>query len=147
MAKLDNHGLPMSTTSDAAAAHYREGVTLLLATWPGAAEQLDAAIAADPDFALAHAARARLHALYAEPAEARTRIADAEQLAAQRGTERERSHVAGLVHVLNGRPKEALSQILAHLDRWPQDTLIFSLPLGAFGLFAFPAWRIMIRHA
>ena len=72
MANLDNHGLPISTASAAAAAHYREGVTLPLATWPGAAEQLDAAIAADPNFALAHAARARLHALYAKPAEART---------------------------------------------------------------------------
>jgi hypothetical protein len=53
MANLDNHDLPISTASDLAAEHYRAGVTLLLATWPGASERLDAAIAADPDFALA----------------------------------------------------------------------------------------------
>lgn len=64
MAKLDNHGLPITTASDAAAAYYREGIALLQSTWPGAAERLDAAIEADPDFALAHAARARLHAIW-----------------------------------------------------------------------------------
>ena len=26
---------------------------------------------------------------------------------------------------------------LGHLDRWPRNALILSLPLGAFGLFAF----------
>jgi MFS family permease len=55
MANLDNHDLPISTASDLAAEHHRAGVTLLLATWPGASERLDAAIAADPDFALAQA--------------------------------------------------------------------------------------------
>lgn len=38
---------------------------------------------------------------------------------------------------LNNRPKQALDLALAHLDRWPRDTVIMSLPLGAFGLYAF----------
>jgi hypothetical protein len=71
MARHDSRGLPLSTTSDSAAAHYREGVELMLAAWPGAAEALDAAIHDDPQFALAHAARARLHAISAQAAEAR----------------------------------------------------------------------------
>jgi hypothetical protein len=133
MANLDNHDLPISTASDLAAEHYRAGVTLLLATWPGASERLDAAIAADLDFTLAHATRARLHALCAEPAEARVRIVEAERLVAQR----ERSHVEVLTRALNNQPKQALAQALAHLDRWPRDTVILSLPLNAFGLFAF----------
>jgi tetratricopeptide (TPR) repeat protein len=137
MANFDNRDLPISTASDAAAEHYRAGVSLLLGIWPSAAEPLDAAIAADPDFALAHAARARLHALRAEPAEARVRIAEAERLVARNGTERERSHVEVLVHSVNNRPKQALAQTLAHADRWPRDAMILALPLGAFGLFAF----------
>jgi hypothetical protein len=66
MAHFDRYGLPISTTSDLAAEKYRAGVDLLLSLWPGAAETLDATIAADPEFALAHAARARLHAIGAE---------------------------------------------------------------------------------
>ncbi|MBK3411021.1 tetratricopeptide repeat protein, partial [Methylobacterium sp. IIF1SW-B5] len=75
MAHHDRRFLPLSTASDTAAAQYREGIDLMLAAWPGAAEALDAAIAADPGFALAHAARARLHAMRGEPAAARACIA------------------------------------------------------------------------
>jgi hypothetical protein len=56
----DRYGLALSTSSEAAAA-YRDGIDLMLSAWPGAEEAFDAAIAADSDFALAHAARARLH--------------------------------------------------------------------------------------
>jgi hypothetical protein len=137
MTKLDNYDLSISTASDVAAEDYRAGVNLMLATWPGAAERLDSAIGVDPHFALALAARARLHALCAEPTEAKARIAEAKRLAAAFGTERERSHVDVLSLALNSQPKQALSLALAHIDRWPRDTVILSLPLGAFGLFAF----------
>lgn len=137
MTHRDSRSLPLSTTSDLAAECYREGVDLLLSAWPGAAGALEEAIAADPDFALAHAARARLHALRAEPAGARARIATAEEIVARRGTERERSHVEILSLAINGQSAKALERALAHVDTWPRDVLIFSLPLGAFGLFAF----------
>jgi Tfp pilus assembly protein PilF len=87
MARTDRRGLPLSTASDLAAERYRDGVDLLLSAWPGAAEALEEATAADPDFALAHAARARLHAIRAEPTEARTRIAAAAEIASRHGTE------------------------------------------------------------
>src|SRR3954468_20868499 len=112
MARLDHRRLPLSTTSDLAAEHYREGVDLLLSAWPGAAEALDGAIAADPGFALAHAARARLHAIRAEPAKAREQIAAAAALVAQRGSERERSHVETLSLAIRGKSKEALRHAL-----------------------------------
>ena len=137
MDRPDRRGLPLSTTSDLAAGRYREGVDLLLSAWPGAAEALEGAIAADPDFALAHAARARLHAIRAEPAEARVRIAAAAEIAARHGTERERSHVEILSLAINGQPARALERALAHADAWPRDALVLSLPLGAFGLLAF----------
>ncbi|KFG67308.1 tetratricopeptide repeat protein [Microvirga sp. BSC39] len=137
MTRFDSRGLPLSTTSDIAAERYRHGVDLLLSAWPGAAEVLEEAIAADPDFALAHAARARLHAIRSELAKAKARIATAEEIVARRGTERERSHVTVLSLAINGLSAQALERALAHADAWPRDVLILSLPLGAFGLFAF----------
>ncbi|HEX2553230.1 MAG TPA: tetratricopeptide repeat protein [Microvirga sp.] len=137
MPHLDSRGLPLSTMSDLAAERYRQGIDLLLSAWPGAAETLEEAIAADPDLALAHAARARLHAVRGELPKARSRIAAAEEIAARRGTERERSHVEVLSLAIGGQSAKALERALAHADAWPRDVLIFSLPLGAFGLFAF----------
>lgn len=137
MAHIDSYGLALSTISDAAAAHYREGVALMLSAWPGAAEALDAAIAADPDFVLAHAARARLHAVRSELAQARARIAVAEEKLASARTEREASHVHTLSLAIHGKSQEALTAALAHADNWPRDVVILSLPIGAFGLFAF----------
>lgn len=137
MARLDRRGLSISTNADLAAERYRDGVDLLLSAWPGAAEALEAAVATDPDFALAHAARARLHAIRAESAEARALIATAADLVTRNGTDRERSHVAILSLAINGQAAQALHQALAHADAWPRDVLILSLPLGAFGLFAF----------
>ena len=134
---------PLSTASDEAAALYREGVDLSLAAWPGAAERFDAAITADPDFAMAQAARARLHAVYARPDEARRQMALAADLAARNGSEHEVSHIDVLTHLVNGRSREALERALAHADRWPRDATILSLPLGAFGLFAFSG---MVGH-
>ena len=64
MAHEDRYGLPLSTTSHEAASAYREGVDLMLSGWTGTAEALDRAIATDPDFALAHIARGRVHAFY-----------------------------------------------------------------------------------
>ncbi|WP_018262141.1 tetratricopeptide repeat protein [Methylobacterium sp. WSM2598] len=137
MAHLDRRGLPLSTTSDRAAARYREGVDLLLSAWPGAAEALEEAVAADPDFALAYAARARLHAMRGETAAARTRIEKAHEVVTRNGTPRERSHVATLSLAVTGQSAKALESALAHADAWPRDVLILSLPLGAFGLLAF----------
>lgn len=137
MAHTDSRGLPISTSSPEAAQLYRKGVDLLLSAWPGAFETLVQAIDADPDFALAHAALARLHAIRAEPAEAGARIAMAFELAARNGTPREQSHVATLSLAVTGQARKALESALSHMGSWPRDAIILSLPLGAFGLFAF----------
>ena len=137
MTHQDRYGLPLSTASDAAAAAYREGVDLMLAGWTGAAETLERAIAADPDFALPHIARARVHAFYQQGDLARAKAALARELVAKRGTERERSHVETLALAIEGRLPEAIASTLGHIESWPRDALVLSLPLGAFGLFAF----------
>ncbi|QOZ79730.1 tetratricopeptide repeat protein [Bradyrhizobium sp. CCBAU 53351] len=133
----DRYGLPLSTASDAAASAYREGVDLMLAGWTGMAEALERATAADPDFALPHIARARVHAFYQQGDLARQKAALARELAARRGTERERSHVETLGLAIEGRLPEAIAATLKHVESWPRDALVLSLPLGAFGLFAF----------
>ena len=137
MTHQDRYGLPLSTASDAAAGAYREGVDLMLAGWTGAAETLERAIAADPDFALPHIARARVHAFYQQGDLARAKAALARELVAKRGTERERSHVETLALAIEGRLPDAIASTLGHIESWPRDALVLSLPLGAFGLFAF----------
>jgi hypothetical protein len=137
MAFEDRYGLAISTSSEVAAQRYREGIDLLLSAWPGASEALDTAIEADPDFALAHAARSRTHLIYAEMQPAREKAATARQLVARNGSTREKSHVEILALTTEGQPAKALELALDHLDSWPRDALIMSLPLGAFGLFAF----------
>lgn len=137
MACVDHHDLPLSTSSIRAAGHYCEGTQLLLASWPGATEALEVAIDADPGFALAHAAWARMMAIRADARAAREAVRRAAALAEANATERERSHVAVLSKAIHGQSAQALDQVIQHLERWPRDVLVFSLPLGAFGLLAF----------
>ncbi len=133
----DRYGLPLSTSSHEAASAYREGIDLMLAGWTGTAETLERAIATDPDFALAHIARGRVHAFYQQGDLARKKAALARELVAKRGTEREGSHVETLALAIEGRLPEAIAAMRKHVEAWPRDALVLSLPLGAFGLFAF----------
>jgi hypothetical protein len=85
----DRFDLPV-TCAAAAVDDYVAAVDLLLSAWPGADALLDRALAADPDFALAHIARARLLQLQARMAEAQAAAADARSRA-DRVTARERA--------------------------------------------------------
>jgi tetratricopeptide (TPR) repeat protein len=137
MAFEDLYGLPISTSSETAALAYRQGIELMLSAWPGATEAFERAIAADPDFALAYAARSRMHLIYAEMPAAQEKAAAARRLTERNGTAREKSHVEILALTTEGQSARALEMTLAHLESWPRDALMMSLPLGAFGLFAF----------
>ena len=109
MACHDRYGLPLSTSSEAAAAAYRDGVDLMLSAWPGAAEALDAAIAADPDFALAHiGACPRMRFIYADVKAAQARAATARELVARNGSAREKSHVETLALGMEGQSAKSL---------------------------------------
>src|SRR5438445_3537738 len=79
----DRYGLPLSTTSSAAASAYRDGIDKMLSAWTGAAEAFERAMADDPDFALAHIARARIHSFYQQGDAARKEAALARELVAQ----------------------------------------------------------------
>jgi hypothetical protein len=132
----DRYDLPLTTASDRAAALYRDGVDRILAAWHGADAALDAAIAEDPDFALAHVARARVHQINMEGAAARAEAATARQLAAT-ASRRELQHVDIVASVVEGQGRQALQAAEQHLAEFPRDALILAQLLGAFGLYAF----------
>jgi Tfp pilus assembly protein PilF len=132
----DRYDLPLTTVSDRAAASYRDGVDRILSAWHGAGHAFDRAINEDPDFALAHIGRARVHQLHMESTEARAEAAHARRLAVT-ASRRERQHVEILAAAIEGQPKEALASAEQHLDEFPRDALVFALLLGAFGLYAF----------
>jgi hypothetical protein len=133
----DRYGLSLSTSSAQAASAYCEGVDLMLSAWTGAAEAFEHATALDPDFALAHIARARIHTFYQQGDAARAKAGAAREIAARHGTPRERSHVETLALAIEGRGDATIASVLKHVEEWPRDAVVLSLPLGAFGLFAF----------
>jgi hypothetical protein len=132
----DRYDLPLTTRSDRAAAHYRDGVDCMLSAWHGAEDAFDKAIAEDPGFALAHIGRARLHQLNMEGGQARAMAAQARELAAG-ASSREKNHVEIMAAVIEGKPKVAMPAAEAHLDEHPRDAQVLSMLLGAFGLYAF----------
>jgi tetratricopeptide (TPR) repeat protein len=133
----DRYGLPLSTDSSTAAQAYRDGIELTLSAWPGAAEAFERAIREDQGFALAYIARARIHSFYQEGEAARKAATLAREKVAQRGTAREKGHVETLALAVEGNLPAALKSALDHLEEVPRDAVVFSLLLGAFGLFAF----------
>jgi hypothetical protein len=132
----DRYGLPLTTTSDRAAAHYIDGADRMLAALHGADAAFDAAIAEDPDFALAHVGRARVHQINMEGTEARAKAARARQLAAA-ASPRERQHVEIMASVIESQARKATLAAEQHLEEYPRDAQVLSLLLGAFGLYAF----------
>jgi len=136
----DTLGLTLAGASEAAAAKYAEAVDLHLHAWPGAEAAMRAAVEDSPAFALAQAGLALLCLGRGDAPAAREAIARATGLldgASRAPSDRERSHVALLAHIVEGRPREALQAVQAHAARWPLDAFANTTALGAFGLFAF----------
>jgi len=132
----DRFGLPLSTTSEAAVADYVAGVDLLLSANAGAEARLDQALADDPDFALAHIAKARLCQVQARIAEAKAAAATARGFAA-RLTRREARHVEIIARAVDGDGPSAMALVEEHVAQYPRDGLALSLALGVFGLLGF----------
>ena len=128
----DRYGLPLSTTSAAARDAYVEGCEAKLTMYPGALEAFDRAIAADPNFALAHAVKA--HALLERgDAAARVSMAAANSLTAGLSA-REASHIAFFDLLSAGDTEAALSALSAHLNLWPRDALVLGTTAFTNGL-------------
>ncbi|MCK6454562.1 MAG: tetratricopeptide repeat protein [Alphaproteobacteria bacterium] len=132
--------LPVTTGAADALARYDRGVARLLTANAGVEALLDEAIALDPGFALAHAARARQLQLYARAAEAREAAERARALAAPL-PQRERGHVEAIWLAVHGQGARALDAVRAHMAAFPRDALVLSLALGVYGLIAFSGRR------
>lgn len=129
----DRYGLPLSTPSAAARDAYVEGCAAKLTMHPGAIEAFDRAIAADPGFALAHAARAHALLERGEAAAARTAMTAANSCAAGL-SDREQGHVACFALLVAGEAETALATVRGHLDAWPRDALVLSTTAFTNGL-------------
>jgi len=129
----DRYGLSLSTTSSAARDAYIEGCDAKLTMYPGAIEAFDQAIAADPEFALAHAARSHALLERGDPAATRASIATAKSLAAGLSA-REASHVAFFETLIAGNIEATLAALTKHLDAWPRDVLVLATTAFTNGL-------------
>ena len=130
----DRYDLPLSTQSQAARDGYVEGVDLFLSSNVGAEAALHTAIDADPNFALAHMALARVHHVNAKGKLARTHLADARALVCDT---RETAQIDTLGTLIEGNGALALEKARAHLSEHPRDALVAQICLGVFGLIGF----------
>src|ERR1051326_4697889 len=121
----DRFGLPLTTNSVDAAERYGEAIDLILSANIGAEPLLDAALAEDPDFALAHIARARLLQGPPRVADAREAAAAARALAA-RLTARERGHIETVALAIDGDGPGAMARLEAHVAEYPRDAVAVS---------------------
>jgi hypothetical protein len=136
----DRFGYPLTTASEEAAEHYRCAVDCMLSANIGAADALDAALHADPDFALARAAKARWLQLYMRIPEAQAEAAAARALR-DRLTPREARHVEIIALAVDTAGPQALALLDEHVADYPRDALPLSLALGVFGLLGFSGRR------
>src|ERR1700681_3102332 len=112
----DRYELPLSTAASAARDAYVQGCEAKLTMYPGAIEGFDRAIAADPGFALAHAARAHVLLEQGDASAARASMAAANSLAAGLSA-REASHIAFFDLLSAGDAEAALAALPAHRAR------------------------------
>ena len=131
----DLYGLDVTTASTVAQDAYVEGCQAALTFYPGAIQSYERAIAADPDFAMAHAGKAQILLRQGEPAAAREALADAKARVSN-VTDREASHIALFDLVFSGQTDAALAALDRHLGEWPRDALVVNTaanPNGVIG--------------
>jgi hypothetical protein len=129
----DPLGLPLSTTSEAAAV-YNQGLERVMLLQDGGEDLIRQATELDPDFALAHAALAMLGHEAGAASDVHASLAAARDAVTRRGDERERS----LVDVVGRRVADArhsgAQALLRHIEDHPRDVLAVSaaVPTIAF---------------
>jgi len=119
----DAYGLELSTSDRAAVDAYDRGVRALLGFGADTVECFRAAVAADPDFALARAGLAVSLYLLEKIPEGRAQMELATGVAASLPS-RERRHVEALALWVAGRGNEALPLMKALLAEHPRDLLL-----------------------
>jgi tetratricopeptide (TPR) repeat protein len=129
----DRYDLPVSTASAAARDAYVEGCELALTIYPGALECFDRALAIDPRFALAHAAKAQLFMREGKAAAARAAMTAAKEVAGGISA-REAGHIRYFDLAFAGQSDAAMDALYAHVEQWPRDALVIATATNPNGL-------------
>ncbi len=132
MARHDRYGLEVTTASPAAADRFQDGMDRLLSYGAGAEECFAAALAADADFALAHAGTALLAVAQGDAATARAAVERARATVAG-ATRRERQHVEALSVLIGGETARGLDLVDTHVTEFPRDALLVNQAGSAIG--------------
>ncbi|MCY4336800.1 MAG: tetratricopeptide repeat protein [Litoreibacter sp.] len=132
----DRYGNSLSTKSSAARDAYTRGVDHILSATYGATQAFEAALADDPEFALAEVGLARSKMYEGDMAAAKAALERGKSRNAKL-SDRERAHVAIFDSLLSGDPKGARAQTRAHMIDHPRDALAAQLCVSVFGLIGF----------
>ena len=125
-AYTDRYGLPLTTNSQTALAHYAEGLDLALSQNFGAEEAFDRAAEADDGFALAYAGRAFMEFIRIAVPEAKASAEKAVKLSPGL-TRRERGHVDVVSKFVNGQNHAATAAAQEHIKEFPLDSMLLRL--------------------
>jgi tetratricopeptide (TPR) repeat protein len=129
----DDYGLPLSTASPAARDAYVDGCEKKRTMYPGAIDAFDRALAADPGFALAYAAKAHSLLERGDRPGAMATITYGRQVSSGL-TEREARHIDYFTDLVLGESGSALRWLPEHLDRWPRDVMVLATAAFTNGL-------------
>ncbi|HET9735779.1 MAG TPA: tetratricopeptide repeat protein [Burkholderiales bacterium] len=132
--------LQLSTSSEEARRAYLDGEVRLLAAKPAPEKAFEKAIAADPDFALAHAGEARALFLVARYPQAKAAALMARELA-KNLPQREKNNVEVVVLTIEGGAAKAYQLAREHLQQYPTDAMVLAPCTGVFGLIGFSGRR------
>ncbi|MBI3827136.1 MAG: hypothetical protein HY294_14180 [Candidatus Rokubacteria bacterium] len=119
----DAYDLPLTTASPAARERYDAGTRGLLGWKASALESFDAATAADPALAVAHAGAAVCHFLDERFDEARA-AGERARAAAAGQSARERGHAESIALLVTGKVGDAERAMREHLGGFPRDLSI-----------------------
>jgi hypothetical protein len=120
----DHRGLTITTDSAEAAAHYREGLQLLVGSSPEALPALRAAVAADPGLGVALAALILCVSASGDRDDALMGALGRALDGSTRATRRERQHIEIIAGVVRGDSERARALAQDHLVEFPDDVLI-----------------------
>ena len=132
----DRYDLQISTSSDVARQAYVEAVDAILSATGNVENALDKCINADPNFALAYSAKARILQLKGKMPDAKQSAEKAVELAAN-ATDRERQHAQIFQLLTSGQGPAGLELIRKHVNEHPTDAFALAPACSVFGLIGF----------
>ncbi len=132
----DRYGNRVSTESNVALEGYIESVDSVLSATNDPLVGINKALAADPEFALAHVTKGRQFMLLGKMKEARESILRAVALAPGT-TAREQSHIEIFNLLSSGRSPDALTLTRTHMKDYPRDAFALAPSTSVFGLIGF----------